>query len=31
MVNVKKWRGRYFLLVFEKNKPSVMTFLSGSY
>jgi hypothetical protein len=31
MVNVKKWRGRYFLLVFEKNKPSVMTYLSGSY
>jgi len=31
MVNVKKWRGRYFLLVFEKDKPSVMNYLSGSY
>ena len=31
MVNVKKWRGRYFLLVFEKDKPSVMNYLPGSY
>jgi hypothetical protein len=31
MVNVKKWRGRYFLLVFEKDKPSVMNFLLGNY
>ena len=31
MVNVKKWRGRYFLLIFEKDKPSVMNYLSGSY
>jgi hypothetical protein len=31
MVNVKKWRGRYFLMIFEKDKPSVMTYLSGSY
>jgi len=31
MVNIKKWRGRYFLMVFEKDKPSVMTYLPGSY
>jgi hypothetical protein len=31
MVNIKKWRGRYFLMVFEKDKPSAMTYLPGSY
>ena len=31
MLNIKKWRGRYFLMVFEKDKPSIMTYLSGSY
>ena len=31
MVNVKKWRGRYFLLVLQKGKPSVMNYLIGNY
>lgn len=31
MVNVKKWRGRYFLLVFEKDKSSIMNFLMHNY
>lgn len=31
MVNIKKWRGRYFLIVFEKDKPSIMNYLSGNY
>jgi hypothetical protein len=31
MINVKKWRGRYFLIVLEKGKPSVMNYLIGNY
>jgi hypothetical protein len=31
MVNIKKWRGRYFLLIFEKDKPSVMSHLLKNY
>lgn len=31
MVNVKKWRGRYFFMIFEKGKPSVMDYLLGSF
>ena len=31
MVNVKKWSGRYFLIVLQKGKPSVMNYLSGNY
>lgn len=31
MVNVKKWRGRYFLLVLQKGKTSVMNYLIGNY
>jgi hypothetical protein len=25
--NIKKWRGRYYLIVFEPDKPSVMDFV----
>jgi hypothetical protein len=31
MVNIKKWRGRYFLLIFEKDRPSVMSHLIKNY
>jgi hypothetical protein len=31
MVNVKKWRGRYFLIVLQKDKPSLMNYLSKNY
>ena len=29
--SVKKWRGRYFFIVLEKNKPSVLASLSPNY
>ena len=31
MVSIKKWRGRYFLLVFEKNRPSIMSHIVKNY
>ena len=31
MVNIKKWRGRYFLLIFQKDKPSIMSHLLKNY
>jgi type I restriction-modification system DNA methylase subunit len=29
--SVKKWRGRYFFLILEKNKPGILDFLSTNY
>ena len=29
--SIKKWRGRYFFFILEKNKPSCMNFLSTNY
>jgi hypothetical protein len=29
--SVKKWRGRYFFIVLEKNKPAVLTHISGNF
>jgi len=31
MVNIKKWRGRYFLIILQKDKPSVMHHLIKNY
>lgn len=29
--NVKKWRGRYYFVVFEKGKPSMLNHLLGNF
>ena len=29
--NIKKWRGRYYLMVFEKDKPSIIGFVNKNY
>lgn len=29
--SVKKWRGRYFFIILEKNKTPVITHISGNY
>jgi hypothetical protein len=29
--NIRKWRGRYYLMVFEKDKPSIMGFVNKNY
>jgi hypothetical protein len=29
--SVKKWRGRYFYVIFEKNKESVVSYMIGNY
>lgn len=29
--SIKKWRGRYFFIILEKNKPTCMEYLSSNY